>query len=194
MALGFLDIGYTSHVLDYDDEATPSQMTGKKMLPIWRDVEGKTLNESLDIIAYLDKDHVLNLSPKEVHEVSEILDILGSPIHNLIMPYCIYTKEFSESARNYFQKKKELKRGPFEKLALKRQEFEGQLLPMLKKIESDLKPFWQGPTFSLKDILLASHLWSLYILPEFQFSPQMHDYLQNVKSITKFNYHQDFWS
>jgi glutaredoxin 2 len=193
MALGFLAIPYTSTVLGYDDEATPIELTGIKMLPIWKDTEGKTLNESLEIIAHLDRDHALRLNEKEIKEVDSVLDALGSPIHNLVMPYWIYTKEFSVPARDYFKQKKEVKRGPFEQLAASRSQFEDKLQPLLNEIESKLKPFWQGSTFSLKDILLASHLWGLYILPEFQFTPPMHQYLQRIKSITKFNYHQDFW-
>ena len=64
----------------------------------------------------------------------------------------------------------------------------------LKKVEEELKPFYRSDKFTMYDILLASHIWGLYVVPEFQFSENMHQYMQRVKDICNFDYHQDFWS
>jgi glutaredoxin 2 len=196
MALGYLNLPYKSVVLPYDDETTPLKLTGKKMLPII-EKNGKAINESLDIIALIDEKNLLNGSEvqtqSEFSQFSELLNKLGSNVHSLAMPYWIYTPEFNESSRAYFQKKKEEKRGPFNKLVQRSEEFISPLLNDLKEVEKNLYPFYKSEHFSLYDILLASHIWGLYVVPEFQFPEKVHHYLQEVKKVTKFNYHKDFW-
>jgi len=196
MALGFLNLAYSSVVIPYDDEVTPVRLTGKKMLPALSDGK-KVINESLDIIQLIDAKNELktkDIINSENFKIFEAyLNFLGSPIHSLAMPYWIWTPEFTESSRIYFQKKKEEKRGPFKDLVRNQKTYISKLEAEWPKLISELKPFYQSSTFSLYDILLASHLWGLYIVPEFQFPLEIHHYLQEVKKITQFNYHQDFW-
>ena len=127
-------------------------------------------------------------------DFEKLLTQLGANIHNLAMPYWIWTPEFTETSRTYFQTKKEVKRGPFQQLIIKKNQFTLEMQNDLKKVEVDLKPFYRSDKFSMYDILLASHLWGLYVVPEFQFSENMHQYLQRVKDISNFDYHRDFWS
>ena len=195
MALGYLKLDYKSVVLPYDDEETPIALTGKKMLPALNDGV-KTINESLDIIDLIDKKNVLNvkqtIESADFKKLSLFLDQLGKPIHSLAMPYWIYTAEFNNNSREYFQKKKEEKRGPFRDLLLNQKKFLDQLIPLLNKLENNLTPFYQSHELTLNDILLAAHLWGLYVVPEFQFSEKVHHYLQRVKTECNFHYHQDF--
>jgi glutaredoxin 2 len=145
----------------------------------------------------LDRDIKLGIKrlkkTEDFKELEKLLSKLATNIHNLAMPHWVYTPEFNESARKYFIFKKEEKRGPFKLLVEKRAFFEQELQNDLTKLDRELKPFYRSESFSVLDILLASHLWGLYIVPEFQFSTKMHLYLQSVKNITHFNYHQDFW-
>lgn len=195
MALGYLKLDYKSVVLPYDDEKTPIALTGKKMLPALND-GNQTINESLDIIQLIDKKNSLHvkeiIEAADFKELETFLDQLGKPIHSLAMPYWIYTAEFDQSSREYFQNKKEEKRGPFKDLLANQDIFFQQLTPLLEKLENDLNPYYNSGHFTLKDILIASHLWGLYLVPEFQFSEKIHSYLQKVKSECHFNYHQDF--
>lgn len=197
MALGFLNLKYTSKVLAYDDEVTPVKLTGKKMLPAFSHNE-TTINESLDIIDLIDTEKKLNVSQltnsNSFSELETLLNDLGSPLHSITMPYWIYTPEFNEESRKYFRIKKEQKRGPFSELVHNQQMYIEKLLPFLTQIENSLSPFYDSPELGLKDILISSHLWGLYIVPEFQFTEGMHKYLQAVKLKCHFNYHQDFWS
>lgn len=195
MALGFLDIEYESVVLPYHDEETPIQLTGVKMLPIYDDGDDSPINESLDIIRKIDAEKKLysGVAREDIDKVEELCSVLGSPIHSLCMPYWVYSKEFSDESRGYFLKKKEAKRGPFNKLAQNKSKFLNQLYPLLRDLKKDLTPYFQSSDLTIKDIVLASHLWGLYVLPEFQFEPQLHDYLQRVKNKCKFDYHYDFW-
>ena len=196
MVFGYLNIPWTSIVLPYDDEKTPLHLTGIKMLPIFQNSE-ITTNESLIIIKYLDKNNQLYtkelLKDPELKKFEAILDEIGSNVHSLAMPYWIYTPEFNDTSRKYFQNKKEKKRGPFKDLVTKREHFITGLNESIKNLSLSLNPYYLSNTFRLYDVMLASHLWGMYVVPEFQFEPHIHDYLQRVKELTKFNYHQDFW-
>jgi glutaredoxin 2 len=196
MGAGYLNLPYESRVLPYDDEKTPVALSGKKMLPIMV-IDGKPLNESLTILAAIDSGNGLGideiLKDPKFPEFENLLTKLGSNVHNLAMPYWIWTPEFTETSRTYFQQKKEVKRGPFKDLILKKNQFSLEVTNDLKKVESDFKPFYRSDKFTVYDILLASHLWGLYTVPEFQFSASIHEYLQRVKEVCHFEYHNDFW-
>ena len=195
MACGLLNFEYQSIVLPYDDEKTPIDLCQKKMLPIATFDNGNSLNESLDIIRAIDSTNELTNSTNAsaILEQDTLLNKLGKNVHNLAMPYWIYTPEFNESSREYFQSKKEVKRGPFKDLVKKRDQFISALNQDLNGLENDLIPFYQSKKFTLLDILLASHLWGMYVVPEYQFPDKIHRYLQGVKEYCHFDYHQDFW-
>lgn len=196
LAWGYLKIPYESIVLRYDDEETPKKLSGKKMLPI-ADIGGEVVNESLDILHRSDKDNQLGVaqivSSNEFKEFEKLLGLLGDQIHSLTMPYWIYTPEFDKESREYFRNKKEVKRGPFENLVQNRKKYQNELKQLISIVSAQLKPFYNSSEFSLYDILLASHLWGMYIVPEFQFPKEVHKYLQKVGSLCDFDYHGDFW-
>ncbi len=198
MALGFLKLEYNSIVLPYDDEETPIKLMGKKMLPIFDDGLGNISNESLDIIKDLDAKNLLknDLLDDEslVKRIETLLSKIGSPVHNLCMPYWIWTPEFDNKSRAYFQAKKEAKRGPFHLIVQNKKEHLKELALVLSEIKGQLNPFIMGEHFTIIDIMVASHLWGMYVFPEFQFPADVHEYLQKVKSLTSFNYHEDFWA
>lgn len=195
MVLSFLQFNYESIILPYDDEQTPVKLTGVKMLPIMH-LADKTLNESLQIIKLLDQEDKLKTIKclENYPETEIILNKLGNDIHSLAMPYFIWTPEFTESSRNYFQKKKEQKRGPFKELIKNRSNFESSLEHNLKSMESKFQKEINSSTIDLNDILFASHLWAMYIVPEFQFPSHIHQYLQAVKHTCNFDYHGPYWS
>jgi glutaredoxin 2 len=195
MALGLFNISYHSKVLPYEDEKTPIDLCQKKMLPIMTWEDGSSQNESLDIIKRLDSNNTLkwDLLTTEQKELEELLSELGSSIHSLCMPYWIYTKEFSSESRNYFQTKKEVKKGPFRDLVKNKDSYLTNLESTLSKIEKMLTPFYKSDSLTILDLMLASHLWGMYIYPEFQFNEKIHSYLQEIKKQTRFDYHQDLW-
>ena len=198
MALGLLNLEYKSIVLPYDDEKTPLDLMGKKMLPIFefKDEDEATSNESLQIIERLDQRNVLkNELVKETRfkELEELLSKIGSDVHSLCMPYWIWTPEFNDASRKYFTDKKEVKRGPFKKLIQNKDRYLNSLNKTLEELESELGEFYQSDELTILDICLASHLWGMYIFPEFQFSEKIDQYLKRVKSLTRFEYHEDFW-
>lgn len=194
--LGFLNLNYESMVLPYDDEQSPVKLTGKKMLPILVKDDATAMNESLDIIQYLDKNNFLNFQfyPNHQKEIDSLLNAIGSDVHSLCMPYWIYTPEFNEKSRKYFQKKKEEKRGPFHLLIQNKETYLSSLEKTLVQLEQNLIPFYKSNQMTIVDIMLASHLWGMYIFPEFQFSEKIHQYLQKIKEQCHFEYHKDFWN
>ncbi len=196
MALGFLEQGYQSNILRYDDEKTPIDFTGVKMLPIVQTQDGNFHNESIKIIKLLDKDNKLNTKELDFPaiELEELVNIFGNNVHSLAMPYWSWTPEFDNDSRTYFQSKKEAKRGPFKDLITKKQQFVDNLLRDIDELLNDkLTPFYSSSQLTIYDIALASHLWGMYIVPEFQFPEPIHLYLQRVGKLCNFNYHEDFW-
>lgn len=199
MACGLLKIPFQSQVLSYDDEQTPEKLIGKKMLPIMEFAENDLQNESLDIIERLDvKDRLglkkLRAQGHQLTNLEKLLNQYGENIHSLAMPYWAYSKEFNTSAREYFIKKKEKKRGPFADLAKKRELFESNVNKDICSLEKNLTPYYNSEIISIMDIMLASHFWGLYVVPEYRHPQFFHDYLQRVKNECGFNYHEDFWS
>jgi glutaredoxin 2 len=195
MGLGFLNLNYISCVLSYDDETTPVKLTGKKMLPIFEFNEFNIKNESLEIIKELDSDKKINFNHYDQlrSEVDHLLEQIGKNVHSLCMPYWIWTPEFNDHSRAYFQQKKEAKRGPFKNLIKNKSQFLNPLNSLLMELEKSLKPFYKSEQMTIVDIMLASHLWGMYLFPEFQFSPKIHQYLQSIKNQCHFDYHQDYF-
>lgn len=194
MAAGFLSLPFESIVLPYNDESTPLRLMNKKMLPIFEFGSDDLSNESLDIIKRLDKKDALNLKDASDQKLDALLGQIGSDLHSLCMPYWMYTPEFNTESREYFQTKKEIKRGPFKKLIQEKERYLTGLEKTLKEVEAKLSPYYESSSFGIRDIMLASHLWGMYIFPEFQFSEKLHHYLQDVKAKTHFEYHEDFWN
>lgn len=196
LVLGLLNLEWESAPLPYHDEKTPLDLTGVKMLPII-EIEGAPSNESLDIIVKLDKDNALENSRLEdkklLSEVENILSQFSLPVHSLCMPYWAWTKEFNEVSRNYFQTKKEKKRGPFHLLVQDKQKYLDMLPPLFEELAKELKPYFRSDKLTILDIMISSHLWGLYIYPEFQFPKEIHEYLMKIKESCKFDYHEDFW-
>ncbi len=196
LALSYLKIDYESVVLPYNDEKTPTDLCGVKMLPILKTHEGRFMNESLDIIKYLDKENELgsHLGDDDVKQAEEYLSKISKNIFLLAMPAWTLTPEFDADSKKYFLKKKELKRGPFVDLHFKKNELMAQVEKDLEEIEDMLHPFFLTSEFSTLDIMLAAQLWGLFVVPEFQFSDPLYRYLMTVKNICSFDYHKDYWT
>ncbi len=197
MALGFLGLPYRSIILPYDDEKTPMQLIGKKMLPIMM-IDGTPMAESLDIVRRIDTDDRLSTSAALADatawsELEAIVRRLSENVHALAMPHWVWTAEFTPAARNYFIAKKSLKRGPFAKLVARRTEFESALMSDLRTLSVHLRPFWDGDRFTIKDVAIAAQLWGMYVVPEFRFSQEWHDYLMAIKNLCHFEYQAGFW-
>ena len=90
--------------------------------------------------------------------------------------------------------KKEAKRGPFSKLVQNQKKYIDSLNETLEMNTTIFDKEITSDTINLTDILIAAHLWGMYVVPEFQFSQKIHNFLQSIRKVTRFNYHQDFWT
>ena len=72
------------------------------------------------------------------------------------MPYWIWTPEFNDKSRNYFQTKKEVKRGPFKELMKNKNQYLSTLEETLMVVETLLTPYYKSKELTIKDIMLAS--------------------------------------
>jgi len=174
------------------------KLAGTKMLPIWVNENGNGINESLDIISLIDIENRFKtketIATPEWKDFEQLLNTVSGYVHNIAMPHFIYTKEFDDKSREYFQKKKEQKRGPFEVLIKNRALFEKEMAEHLQEIENSITDgYYKSSQLGLQDILLASHMWGMYLVPEFQFSEKLHRYLQKIKADCNFEWQEDFW-
>lgn len=109
MIFGLRGIGFEHIILANDDETTPVNLIGKKMVPILVKKDGSAMGESLDIVRYIDQLSGQQLDPAIRPEVSQWLQTLRSYNHHLIMPRAIRLglAEFAtQSAIDYYTEKK----------------------------------------------------------------------------------------
>jgi len=197
MACGYLKFPYIPVVLPYNDEQTPISLIGKKMLPIMKFADGSICNESLEIIEKIDPEDILQTkkltNTNNLSTLDNTLSLYGKDIHSLAMPYWIYTKEFTAESRDYFVRKKEQKRGPFRELYLNKDKFEKNILEHIMSLEKNLVPYYNNNQLTIMDIMIASHFWGTYVVPEFRSPSFFHFYLQRIKKECNFEYHHDLW-
>ena len=190
MVLGYLNIPFESVVLPYNDEKTPIELTGKKMLPIMT-IGNQSINESIEIIKELDKKNKIKFT-KSIDELELITREIGKFVHPLAMPAWIYSKEFDDLSRIYFVNKKEKSKGPFSNLYENRDKY---LNDAYSYFMDNKKLFEINSKDALGDqILISSHLYGLYLVPDFSFPESVHKYIQDTREKCKFDYHTDFWS
>ncbi|TKC83087.1 hypothetical protein FAZ69_25675 [Trinickia terrae] len=195
MALGYLHIEHTSIIVGYDDRATPEALTGVKMLPILTLPDGRSLNESLSIIQAVDPANSLCSDSPELPGAVLLAQRLGDAIHPLVIPYWVMLPEFSDSARRYFLDKQRKKRGSLAEILANRDPYRAAL----PRFFAELRPILAGRShesskLTIVDIVVAAHLWALYLVPEVQLPLWLHRYLQHVKEQTRFDYLGGLWS
>lgn len=193
LTFGALKIPYESKIIPNADEKTLLKLSGKKMVPI---ITGGHLNpqqsfldESLDIMRHLDKDNLLGTehilkNTAHFQETELVLNRLGGDVFPLGKIFWPYMMEFKEEDRNYFIQKKNKSR-PYQDIIACKQKHEEALLSSLQELENYFHP---PETLSYRDILIAAHLWAIYLVPEFRPPEKVHYYLQDIKKKTEFDF------
>lgn len=123
MVFGLKQVPVTLHMMLNDDVDTPTRMVGKKMVPILEKEDGTCMGESMDIVRYIDARYPMPsgeaqsvLAGSTRPEIAAWCQSASNAINALCMPRWIELAqhEFStQSARAYFQHKKEAMIGPF---------------------------------------------------------------------------------
>ena len=166
-----------------DDEKTPISMIGKKMVPILQKENGEFMPESLDIIKYIDD----KFSPSQVvwEEDSILLETLHQvreDYYSLVMPRWVQSdmEEFkTESARKYFQNKKEPIVGSFSSALERTESFKKNISKPLESLAQQLSPnnaWYKADKISLNDFHLFAFLRGLTIVKDMSFPLALQKY------------------
>ncbi len=182
--LGMAKIDFKPVVLANDDEETPVQMIGQKMLPILEIEPGKYLPESLDIIDFLaERSHFTLYRNQSLEtQVEKFLTGIRKPNYGLSMPRWVKAplKEFaSASARDYFIAKKNRSIGDFEQALANTDTFKKALTEELQHHAKLFKQLTQQPK-SLAAIVLFSGLYGITYVENFDWPTAAKDFMQTV--------------
>ena len=207
MIFGLKNIPVELITLLNDDEKTPIDMIGQKMVPILEKAPGQFMAESMDIVQFIDAKHLPALVLKKEDEaLLSLLDEARTACYSLVMPRWLNSEmeEFKTSfARKYFQKKKEQMIGPFAKALKNTKIFKKEVENLLLKIEdrflqknlayqpiknktSAISRLWYlGDKISFNDFHLFAFLRSLSIVKDLCFPPALAGYMKHCSEKTR---------
>ncbi len=193
MIFGYTNTNVEVITLLNDDEETPIGLINQKMVPILVDDENQALPESLDIISKINSTaqksvlHEANLNEK----LSTWLTDSRQYLYKLAMPRWVKAdlKEFkTQSAIDYFTKKKEDYIGPFKDHIENTQ----NLLDLAHSHLLDLNKFIdevQESPLSLHHINLYANLRCLTIVKEIEFPDRVLNFMKTQEEASKVAFH-----
>lgn len=192
MIFGLKDIACEIITLPNDDEATPTRLIGKKMLPILITERNEAIGESLEIAKYIDETY--GSSVLRVPDDSAIEAWMEEAIE-LIYPLAIprwANSEFEEfrldAARQYFVKKKEAVFGPFQRLLEQTETMVTEINAKLEILDNMVaRQDRDTKHFSLTDIRLFPLLRSLSIVKGVHWPPRIHEWLKEMTEMSRVN-------
>ena len=195
MIFGLKNVDVDIVTLLNDDEEKPKSMIGKKMVPILEKEDGSYMPESMDIISYIDENYgdekIINSSKNE--EIGQWLSESREYVYKLAMPRWIKCEleEFkTQSAIDYFQKKKEGMIGSFEDNLKESDKLIGQANNHLKKLAELLHSEESAEEeISETDIHLFPALRSLTVVEGIEFPEKVFNYLKNMSDKTEIILH-----
>ncbi len=197
MIFGYKNIPFKLITLLNDDEKTPINMIGQKMVPILSR-SGIHTPESLDIIKKIDSEHgsiFISNTPLDL-KLEAWLSESSEYLYSLVMPRWVKSnlEEFkTPQARAYFIKKKEDYIGSFKKHLKKSSDYILKANKHLKKLDNLLTgtSFYSGKTASINDIHLFANLRSLSIVNGVDFPKKVMSYMKNQEKLTRVPLHLD---
>ena len=195
MIFGLKNIPVKLVYLSNDDEKKPVSMIGVKMVPILEFKRKQFMPESLDIVSYIDeKEGKPAVLWEEDRQLAKWLNQNSQLCYELAMPRWVQAplKEFkSQSAKNYFKKKKENYIGPFEDCLKQTNSLVKQMSKQLQILESFFKTkqkFFQG-SLSIDDFHLFAFLRSLTIVKGLPFPERVKYYSEYIAEKTNVPLH-----
>ena len=198
MIFGYKNIDFELITLLNDDEKTPIEMIGQKMLPILIREDKPHLPESLDIIKEIDAAHGTKfISEKPMDKDLETwLSEARAFLYPLAMPRWIKAglDEFkTKEAVDYFTEKKEAYIGPFKEHLEKTEDYLSLAHAHLEKLENILKgsDFYLGDKASINDINLFATLRSLSVVKGVDFPKKVLTYMKKQKELSGVPLHID---
>lgn len=201
MLLNLKAISYQSVNVDYADIETPTNMIGKKMLPILaipNKNETRYMAESFDILDYLDNHYgtpIITPSSQQI-KLEEIFSEYFKPTYSLLMPRYIKAQleEISTpAAEKYAREKYESMLGDtFENLFKRSPEFLAQMPHLMTAISAFLNESNQiEKSLSYADFSLLPRLINLTIVKEMPFTEPLKKYLHFWCKKMQLNHYMD---
>lgn len=197
MIFGLKNIAFELKILANDDEHTPISMIGKKILPILHKDDGSYLPESLDIVDCIDTHYgqAPVLTGPTSQAITDMLNEIQLIDYILVYPRLIQLKlpEFStQSARDYFENKKQARSGPFAECLAKTAQISQQVEATLAK----LVPLLQSNDachgeISIDDICLFPVLRNLTCVKGLHFPSPVKAYIESMAKQSQINLYFD---
>lgn len=187
VALGLLGVDYEHVVLLNDDEKTPKDLIGKKMVPILRRADGEVMGESLDIVDYVEDYatkhlQVAPLARPAREAVLQWIERVREYANYLVMPRVVQLDlpEFStSSARQYFTDKKSALIGDFSENLTNSAEYVARLNEDLQALEPMI-----GESEGLEVCLLFPVLRNFTVVKGVQWPQAVREYVERVAEKT----------
>lgn len=175
--------------LPNDDEETPISMIGKKVCPILEKEDGSYTAESMDIVTYLDQ-----LDGKPIFAPSANRADLAAWIkdNSVLFRQLLYPRwvtsplgEFpTQSARDYFQNKKEKDIGSFADALAKSAEYITQLEAELVKLSSMMHSSKSvNEQLSMDDIDIFGRLRSITLIKSLVIPSKIRAYINHFSTV-----------
>lgn len=180
-----VEIGY----IDEDDVETPTQMIGKKMLPILQKTDGSYLPESMDIVHYIDQlDCEPMISTDSNPKIDTWIETYWRPSLDLFIPRFVdadFPELEKESARAHYRQRETEAFGDLPALIAKTPELAAAMNDGLQQLEPLLPDgeFVNG-TLSEADFHLFAILRSLSIVKALDYPPKVSAYTQTMAEKT----------
>lgn len=196
MIFGLKNLAVDLVTLLNDDEDTPIGLVGKKVVPILVKDDGSAMPESLDIVKYIDENYGEKLLSEEIRpEINEWIKQVGSYYYRLLHPRVIQlglAEYATQSAVDYFVKKKTESIGDFSQNLAKSAEYLAKLMQDLTTLESLIvsKESANG-RLSLEDILLFPMLRNLTCVKDLSFPPKVKAYVEKMAELSKIDLYTD---
>ncbi len=182
--IGMANIDVERVVLLNDDEKTPINMIGQKMLPILAIAPGKFMAESLDIVDYLSQmaDFDLIEDKDKETQVNDFFADNRSAIYGLTMPRWVkqpFAEFATDEAIAYFVKKKTQAIGDFATALENSPQFEKDLHNSLLAAAPLFTALIEQPN-SRAAIMLFAGLYGLRYVNDFAWPAEAQQFMQRM--------------
>jgi glutaredoxin 2 len=179
-----------------DDVETPTQMIGKKMVPILQKEDGSYMAESMDIIHYIDANYggAPIVKGATNTKVAEWLEQSRVYVNKLAMPRWVKAplEEFrTEGARKYFTQKKEASIGSFDEHMQHSDALKEQANEHLEALEMLIvSPEAINGELSEDDFHVYAKLRSLSIVTGLHYMPKVQAYRTRMETMSQVELHE----
>lgn len=182
-----------------DDEDTPISMIGQKMVPILEEDDGNCMPESMDIVHHVDTAHSLasiqSIPSENGKHIAQWLNDIREVLYALTMPRWALAplEEFAtQSAIDYFTRKKEAYIGPFAENMDKSPALVARANELFETLEAYiLAPDAVHGALSDDDFHLFAVIRSLSIVKGLVYPPKLEAYRQTMSKLSGVPLHDD---